>query len=126
MTYDDLITDMSNYDHGSYIQTAWQGFDYLTDVIVKGRNAGGHVAYTREVHRDDETMDVLVIAGVNRWLAGLYRNQMIHTVRTGVVADAMRRPALKDLDWEWKLWGEPRTHPKDVHIIEYGKNDDSE
>lgn len=126
MTYEELITDMSNYDHGSYIQTAWQKLDYLTDVTVKGRKPGGGVAYARAEHRTDETMDVTVIAGVNRWLAGLYRNQLIHAARTGVVADVMRRPVLRDLDWEWQVWGEPRTYPKSVHIVEYGRDDDSE
>ena len=124
MTYEELITDMSNYDHGSYIQTVWQGFDYVTDATVKGSDASGRVVYTREEHRSDASMDVTVLAGVNRWLAGLYRNQVIHALRTGVVSDVMRRHALRDLVWEWRLWGEPRTYPKGVHIFEYGEEED--
>lgn len=132
MTYDELITDMGNYDHGSYIQTVWSRIEYVTDVVVHGKNTDGVTVYTREETRTDESMDVTVLAGRNRWLAGLYRNQTIHAARSGVIMDVSRRKGLKDLDFSWRLYGERReqhaTREQMDRFIEawYGKDDDSE
>lgn len=132
MTYDELITDMFDVKEGSYIDTVWQRIEYATDVVVTGRRQDGTRAFTKECTLSDFDMDVTVLAGVNRGLAEIYRNQLLFNARRGVMAEVLKKPSLKDLDFSWRLYGEPRvqraTREQMDRFIEewYGKDDDSE
>ena len=132
MTYDELITDMIDVKEGSYVDSVWQRIEYATDVVVTGRRNDGTKAFTRECTVSDFDMDVTVLAGVNRWGTELYRNQLLFNARYGVMAEALKKPSLKELDWSWQLYGERRekhaTREQMDRFIEawYGKNDDSE
>lgn len=132
MTYDELITDMIDVKEGSYVDSVWQRIEYATDVVVTGRRNDGTKAFTRECTVSDFDMDVTVLAGVNRWGTELYRNMLLFNARYGVMAEALKKPSLKELDWSWQLYGERRekhaTREQMDRFIEawYGKNDDSE
>ena len=132
MTYDELITDMIDVKEGSYVDSVWQRLEYATDVVVTGRRNDGTKAFTRECTVSDFDMDVTVLSGVNRGLAEVYRNQLLFNARYGVMAEALKKPSLKELDWSWQLYGERRekhaTREQMDRFIEawYGKNDDSE
>ena len=132
MTYDELITDMIDVKEGSYVDSVWQRLEYATDVVVTGRRNDGTKAFTRECTVSDFDMDVTVLAGVNRWGTELYRNMLLFNARYGVMAEALKKPSLKELDWSWQLYGERRekhaTREQMDRFIEawYGKNDDSE
>lgn len=132
MTYDDLITDMFDVKAGSYIDSVWQRIEYATDVVVTGRRKDGTRAFTKECTLSDFDMDVTVLAGVNRYGAELYRNTLLFHARCGVMAEVLKKPSLKELDWSWRLYGEPRaqhaTREQMDRFIEawYGKDDDSE
>lgn len=132
MTYDELITDMIDLKEGSYIDTVWQRIEYATDVVVTGRREDGTKAFTRECTLSDFEMDVTVLAGVNRGLAEIYRNQLLFNARYGVMAEVLKKPSLKELDFSWRLYGERReqhaTREQMDRFIEawYGRDDDSE
>lgn len=132
MTYDELITDMIDVKEGSYVDSVWQRLEYATDVVVTGRRNDGTKAFTRECTVSDFDMDVTVLAGVNRWGTELYRNQLLFNARYGVMAEALKKPSLKELDWSWQLYGERRekhaTREQMDRFIEawYGRDDDSE
>ena len=132
MTYDELITDMIDLKEGSYIDTVWQRIEYATDVVVTGRRQDGTRAFTKECTFSEFEMDVTVLSGVNRELAELYRNQLLFNARKGVMAEVLKKPSLKELDFSWRLYGEPRvqraTREQMDRFIEawYGKDDDSE
>ena len=132
MTYEELITDMIDLKEGSYIDTVWQRIEYATDVVVTGRRQDGTRAFTKECTFSEFEMDVTVLSGVNRELAELYRNQLLFNARKGVMAEVLKKPSLKELDFSWRLYGEPRvqraTREQMDRFIEawYGKDDDSE
>lgn len=132
MTYDELITDMFDVKDGSYIDSVWQRIEYATDVVVTGRRKDGTRAFTKECILSDFDMDVTVLAGVNRYGAELYRNNLLFHARCGVMAEVLKKPSLKELDWSWRLYGERReqhaTREQMDRFIEawYGKDDDSE
>lgn len=132
MTYDELITDMIDLKEGSYIDTVWQRIEYATDVVVTGRRQDGTRAFTKECTFGEFDMDVTVLSGVNRELAELYRNTLLFNARNGMMAEVLKKPSLKDLDFSWRLYGEPRaphaTREQMDRFIEawYGKDDDSE
>lgn len=132
MTYDELITDMFDVKAGSYIDSVWQRIEYATDVVVTGRRKDGTRAFTKECTLSDFDIDVTVLAGVNRYGAELYRNTLLFHARWGVMAEVLKKPSLKDLDFSWRLYGEPRaqhaTREQMDRFIEawYGKDDDSE
>lgn len=132
MTYDELITDMFDVKDGSYIDSVWQRIEYATDVVVTGRRKDGTRAFTKECTLSDFDMDVTVLAGVNRYGAELYRNNLLFHARCGVMAEVLKKPSLKELDWSWRLYGERReqhaTREQMDRFIEawYGKDDDSE
>lgn len=132
MTYDELITDMFDVKEGSYIDSVWQRIEYATDVVVTGRRKDGAKAFTKECTLSDFDIDVTVLAGVNRYGAELYRNNLLFHARCGVMAEVLKKPSLKELDWSWRLYGERReqhaTREQMDRFIEawYGKDDDSE
>lgn len=132
MTYDELITNMMNRKEGSYTVSVWQKLEYATDVVVTGRRKDGTRAFTKECTLSDFDMDVTVLAGVNRYGAELYRNNLLFHARCGVMAEVLKKPSLKELDWSWRLYGERReqhaTREQMDRFIEawYGKDDDSE
>ena len=132
MTYDELITDMFDTKEGSYVDSVWQRIEYATDVVVTGRRNDGTKAFTRECTVSDFDMDVTVLAGVNRWGTELYRTMLLFNARYGVMAEALKKPSLKELDWSWQLYGERRekhaTREQMDRFIEawYGRDDDSE
>lgn len=132
MTYDELITDMIDLKEGSYIDTVWQRIEYATDVVVTGIRKDGTRAFTKECTLSEFEMDVTVLSGVNRELAEVYRNQLLFNARKGVMAEALKKPSLKELDFSWRLYGEPRVHRATREQMDrfieawYGKNDDSE
>lgn len=132
MTYDELITDMMDLKEGSYIDTVWQRIEYATDVVVTGRRQDGTRAFTKECTFSEFEMDVTVLAGVNRGLAEIYRNNLVFNARARVMAEVLKKPSLKELDFSWRLYGEPRvqraTREQMDRFIEawYGRDDDSE
>ena len=132
MTYDELITDMIDLKEGSYIDGVWQRIEYATDVVVTGRRQDGTRAFTKECTFSEFEMDVTVLSGVNRELAELYRNQLLFNARKGVMAEVLKKPSLKELDFSWRLYGEPRVHRATREQMDrfieawYGKDDDSE
>lgn len=134
MTYDELITDLINLKDGSYIDSVWQGLEYATGVVVTGRRKDGTRAFTKEFTISDFGMDVTVLAGVNRWGAEMYRNMLLFNARCGVMAAVLKKPSLKELDWNRRLCGQrrekhaTREHESMDQFIEawYGRDDDSE
>lgn len=132
MTYDELITDMFDVKEGSYIDTLWQRLEYATDVVVTGRRKDGTRAFTKEFTFSEFDMDVTALAGVNRGLAELYRNTLLFNAMRGVMAEVLKKPSLKELDWSWRLYGEPREHHATREQMDrfieawYGKDDDAE
>ena len=132
MTYDELITDMIDLKEGSYIDGVWQRIEYATDVVVTGRRQDGTRAFTKECTFSEFEMDVTVLSGVNRELAELYRNQLLFNARKGVMAEVLKKPSLKELDFSWRLYGEPRVHRATREQMDrfieawYGRDDDSE
>lgn len=131
MTYDELIPDMRDRKEGSYTDSVWQKLEYATDVVVTGRK-DGIKAFTKEFTLSEFEMDVTVLSGVNRGLAELYRNTLLFNARRGVMAEVLKKPSLKELDWSWRLYGEPRAHHATREQMDrfieawYGKDDDSE
>lgn len=87
MTYDELITDMIDVKEGSYIDSVWQRLEYATDVVVTGRQKDGTKAFTKECTISDFDMDVTVLAGVNRYMAELYRNTLLFNARCEMRGD---------------------------------------
>ena len=132
MTYDELITDMIDLKEGSYIDDVWQRIEYATDVVVTGRRQDGITAFTKEFTFSEFKMDVTVLSGVNREGAELYRNMLNFNARWGVMAEVLKKPSLKELDFSWRLYGEPRaqhaTREQMDRFIEawYGKDGDAE
>ena len=132
MTYDELITDMTDHKEGSYTDSVWQRLEYATDVVVTGRRKDGTKVFTKEFTISDFDMDVTVLAGVNRWGAEMYRNMLLFNARCGVMAAVLKNLSLKELDWSRRLCGQRRekhaTREQMDRFIEawYGKDDDSE